>query len=569
MIFKYLVSFISLLAAQVFFVVFAHAQTPPVAPTILKPSAPALTTAKPLIAGVSLNHTIVEIIIDDVLAGNTATNNHPSGTGNFFFQVEKPLSPGAHTISSRAIDPSNQELKSQQSDIVTITIVPFGAPTIFLKDETILTRAFTYIEGVAHSGSLIHIYLDNADVETFNAGEHQSGASGFSHKLGAPVRNGEHTIYFKAEDGSGRFSLATSEKTITIVDFPAPTILAPKTDDKIIDDIPLVAGIAFNDSAVKISVDGREDGEIKVKNNPSGIGVFNYTIANALERGKSHTVTTKAYDAKGRVSRESNSVVVTVSEYYIPPTLFAVVWDSGTPLVTGVAHNDSAIAIFVDGTRDSLINGNNHPSGTLYFEARIKNLLTPGAHKITAQAFDMVKKPSQISNTIMFTSTATFEENAPSVVEPTPYPTQEEKSEKTAETKEAPASVEKTTEGQVTTEDEEKAKITEETQAELEEKNGTDDKIERATNWPLVGGVLLLVILGILFVAWYLGGKRRLLNEGIDRLFAEDNGGTPPEGPSSPNPSLFSEDIELPGEMGKETTSRSAQDIPPPPPPSI
>ena len=73
--------------AQVFFVV-AHAQTLPIPPTILKPDTSAITTAKPFIAGVSPNDTIVEITVDGAIIGNTITNNHSSGTGNFFFQVE-------------------------------------------------------------------------------------------------------------------------------------------------------------------------------------------------------------------------------------------------------------------------------------------------------------------------------------------------------------------------------------------------------------------------------------------------------------------------------------------------
>ncbi len=593
---KFFVSFISLLAAQVFFVVFARAEIQPPAPTILQPSVVMLTTAKPLIAGVSQNDTIVEITVDEIVLGKTATNNHPSGTGNFFFQIESPLATGAHAVSARAIDESNQELKSSESDTVTITIIPFGAPTLFLDDEVTLTSAFTYIKGVAHNGSRIHIYIDNEDVETFDVGEHASGSVGFNHALKTPLQNGKHTVYLKAEDGSGRFSPSTPLKTIKIVDFPAPTILAPSMGDKTWNDTPIVFGIAFNDSTVKISVDGLNDGVAKVKNSPYGVGVFTYTIRNALERGQPHTVTTKAYDLKGRVSRESNPVAITVSQLYIPPTLFAVDGKTSTPLVTGVAHNDSTISIFVDGKRDSSITPQNHSSGTLYFEARVQNPLATGVRKITAQAFDAMKKPSQMSNAIIFTYTAPAEEKIPEAEEQTP--SAEEELGKTAETQaEADTSSEEeksadVTEGQVTTKDEDQAKITgEETQTKeanaYEEKN---DEIERATNWPLVGGILLLILLGIIFISWYLGGKRRLLNDGIDRLFSEDDGSTPPA-PSDSNPSLFSQDIDLPSEMKDETSSsprRTVQspedgpsfrtsvppsddmrDIPPPPPPAI
>lgn len=588
---KFLVSFISLLAAQVFFVVFANAQTQqmrPVAPTILKPDTPTITTARPLIAGVSPNDTIVEITINGALAGNRITNNHPSGTGNFFFQIEQPLAGQTHVIEARSINISNQELKSEQSKSVTVTIIPFGAPTLLLDNTTTITRAFTSFKGVAHNNSRIHVYIDDMATETFGIGAHSSGAVGFSHILIKPLQNGEHTIYLKAEDESGRFSLSSTPKKIRIVDFPAPTILSPMTDERLTTEIPIVAGIAFNDSRVKIFMNGREDGEVIVKNTPSGIGTFTYATASPLPRGQLFTVMAKAYDTKGRISRESNRVDAFVAHYYIPPTLFAVSGKSATPLVTGVAHNDSTVAIFIDGVRDSTITPKNHSSGTLYFEARIQTPLMPGAHRISAQAFDAMKKPSQMSNAIVITYTPPVAPAAPQIEKPAPV--QEETATDSAGTggpavgkdqeEEQPTPPkEEPSEGQVTTPDEGQAKTTTETQEEAQpEKEDDGDALAQGTgtNWPLFMGVLLLIILAIIFIMWYLGSKRRLLNDGIDRLFSEENEGeTPPPSPSGP--SLFTDTLELPktidqdekrDEPSKSTTPASSHraDIPPPPP---
>ncbi len=538
---KFFISFIGLLLAQVFFVVVAQAQTIPFPPTILKPDTSAITTAKPLIAGVSPNDTIVEITVDGAIIGNTITNNHPSGTGNFFFQVEQPLTTDTHTIEARSIDISDQGLKSELSKSLIVTIIPFGAPTLLLNDETLLTRAFTYLQGVAHQNSSIHIYIDDTAVETFEVGEHQSGAVGFSHTLKTPLRNGEHAILLKAEDESGRFSLASKPKKIRIVDFPAPTILMPISGSETIIDTPLVSGIAFNESKVKIFVNGREDGEIAVKNTPSGIGTFSYAIVNPIPRGQSFTVYALAYDKKGRISNKSNHADSRIAHYYIPPTLFAVSGKSGTPLVTGVAHNDSTIAIFVDGKRDSTITPDNHPSGTLYFEARIQTPLSSGAHRITAQAFDAMKKPSQKSNAIILTYTTPRAQAIPEITKP--ITTEEEKP--------APPKKEEPKIGEVTTPDEEQAKTTINSDKETQVKeNATEEVAQKtSTNWPLFFGVILLIALAIIFIAWYLGSKRQLLNEGIDKLFSEDDDSpTTPPAPQS-DQSLFGDTFDLPKKL--------------------
>ena len=548
---KFFISFIGLLLAQVFFVV-AHAQTLPIPPTILKPDTSAITTAKPFIAGVSPNDTIVEITVDGAIIGNTITNNHSSGTGNFFFQVEQPIITGIHTIEARSIDISDQGLKSELSKSLIVTIIPFGAPTLLLNDETLLTRAFTYFEGVAHQNSRIHVFIDDVDVETFEVGEHPSGAVGFSRIFAVPIKNGEHAIYLRAEDESGRFSLASQSKKIRIVDFPAPTILTPVSGSETIIDTPLVSGIAFNESKVKIFVNGHEDGEITVKNTPSGIGTFSYTIVNRISRGQSFTVYALAYDKKGRISNDSNHVDSRIAHYYIPPTLFAVSGKSRTPLVTGVAHNDSTIAIFVDGKRDSTITPVNHPSGTLYFEARIQTPLSSGARRITAQAFDAMKKPSEKSNTIVVTYTDPASPKTPEITKSVTDEKEQPKEEQKTEPKT----------GEVTTDDEEQSKITTDTEEETQSKETAPEEVAQktSTNWPLFLGVLLLVVLAIIFIAWYLGSKRQLLNEGIDKLFSEDD-----DSPTTQSdPSLFLDNFELPKKIDSDRLG--IDDIPPPPP---
>lgn len=517
----------------------ANATKSLIAPTLLEPHTKQITTAKPLIAGVSVNDTTVEVYIDNELIGNAWTVNHPSGVGNFYFDVLKSLNQGTHSIKLLAQDVDTYE-KSDFSQPIKITIVPFGGPTLFLPDFVTLTKAFTYIDVVAHNNSIIHIFIDGLRTETFTPGEHASGAVGFHYVLKNPLPSGMHTIYLQAEDGSGRLSLPTSLRTIRIVDFPKPTILEPLNKTKTVETKPEITGVAFNDSQIRIYVDGALNGKTRVVNNPSGVGRFAYTIATALPKWTSHTITAVADDKKGRTSQQSNSVEIAIQEYYIPPTLLAITARGSNPSISGVAHNDSTISIFVDGKKNTTIKPVNHPSGTLYFDVKLEQPINYGTHRISSIAFDSQNKPSMLSNTLWYAykNPNQTEKTTPPAVAPeqsTPATPKESTSTKSD-------GVKPSLEGKISTSDDDQSKtsLSEEGKNQPNEnaenpKNEIQPKDEpatpessapteaTATNWPLVLGIILLIGLAFLFIVWYLGQKRKLINEGIDKLFTDES----------------------------------------------
>lgn len=512
-----------------------------IAPTLLEPHTRQITTAKPLIAGVSLNDTTVEVYIDNEHIGNAWTVNHPSGVGNFYFNVLKSLNPGEHSIQLKAQNIDTFE-KSDFSQPIEITIVTFGGPTLILPDSITLTKAFTYIDGVAHNNSTIHIFIDGLLTDTFSLGEHPSGAVGFHYVLKNPLAYGTHTIYLQAEDASGRLSIPTSLRTIRIVDFPKPTILEPLNKTKTVESRPEITGVAFNDSRIRIYVDGILNGETRVVNNSSGVGHFAYTVSQELPKWTSHTITAVADDEKGRTSQQSNSVEIAIKEYYIPPTLLSITARGSNPSISGVAHNDSTVSIFVDGKKNTTIKPSNHPSGTLYFNVKLEQPINYGTHRIYSIAFDTDNKPSMQSNTLWYAykNPIQTEETTPTITtkEPEPATSKESTSTKSDEVKPP-------LEGKISTSDDEQSKtsVSEEekteksetgsdnlkdenkTQPESDSKTPESSAIDEttSTNWPLVLGIILLIGLAFLFIIWYLGQKRKLLNEGIDKLFTDES----------------------------------------------
>jgi hypothetical protein len=418
--------------------------------------------------------------------------------------------------------------------------------------------------------------------EDFRIGGHPSGAVGFKHQLNSPINYGRHTIYLQAQDQTGRVYVSSPVKIFNIIDFPAPTITIPEDNDKTLNTNPIIAGVAFNGSVVKVFVDDKLDGEIKVVNHPSGVGYFNYPVQNNLTRGKYHKITAKALGTKGRISAAGNSVNILTQYYYIPPTLLKVKKGGDRPVISGVAHNNSTVKIFVDGQLDVSFVPENHSSGTLYFEVQLTKPLSYGVHQITAQAFDKNQKPSQLSNILAYTFSAPKEiEPAEQAIEPEteekiPTKTETQTKEEGKATKEEPKQenltdisvkekketgeivevIEPETEGKIKVPDEEDGKVVVKTE---EEALPQDVSLPSATNWPLVLGLILLIGLAIIFMGWYLGQKRRLLNKGIDQLFSDEEFGEPDQ-PVKPKQE------DKPAPSTAKTDAKPDETIPPPPP---
>jgi hypothetical protein len=267
-----------------------------------------------------------------------------------------------------------------------------------LSDNLTLAKPFTFVEGVAHNNSTVHLFIDGILTDSFKLGEDKSGSVGFKFPLSQPLLSGQHTLFAQAENMEGKMSLPSKVKLISIATFPAPTIISPVAGFSTLEALPTISGIAFNNSKIHFYVDDKkEEKVISVTNSPSGIGNFSYTLTAPLERGKYHRLFTMAEAPDGRISNSSNSVPFYLEHYFIAPTILAIKGTPSQPTISGVAHNQSTIKLFIDNKLTSTLAPDPDPSGTLYFEVQLPEKLTPGIHKITAQAFDPSQKPSKMS----------------------------------------------------------------------------------------------------------------------------------------------------------------------------
>ncbi|MBI2426318.1 MAG: right-handed parallel beta-helix repeat-containing protein [Candidatus Kerfeldbacteria bacterium] len=93
------------------------------APIILHPQAGEITSSTPIPAGVVKDHNLVNVFVDGHYVGTTTGREPRGGTSNFFFELTQTLSPGTHTIMTRAVDTTHPYKKeSLNSNIVTITV---------------------------------------------------------------------------------------------------------------------------------------------------------------------------------------------------------------------------------------------------------------------------------------------------------------------------------------------------------------------------------------------------------------------------------------------------------------
>lgn len=91
------------------------------APTMLAPDKD-LVTLKPTFYGLAKNDSRIKVFVDHKLAKEFMVKNNDSGTANFYFTPDSPLSPGQHIIYATASDQRGKE--SIWSNIIYYTALP-------------------------------------------------------------------------------------------------------------------------------------------------------------------------------------------------------------------------------------------------------------------------------------------------------------------------------------------------------------------------------------------------------------------------------------------------------------
>jgi len=217
------------------------------APTLVVPDKDTVTgKVKPIIKGLTVNHTKVHIFIDGILNGSSDVLSHESGTANFAHTPFLNLSIGEHT--AWAISEDQFGNKSTESNILNFTIeAPLPAPIIFspvINSST--TREQPFIVGLVKNDTKISVFIDHQLNGEFSVENHESGTASFAYKPFAFLSPGPHLVYTVASDDRGKESQWSN-----VVYFQTGPIKEPTISDSAVEDVSVLGEEGIFSSSLK------------------------------------------------------------------------------------------------------------------------------------------------------------------------------------------------------------------------------------------------------------------------------------------------------------------------------
>lgn len=188
-----------------------------------------------------------------------------------------------------------------------------ASPTVVSPtDGATITVAKPTITGLARSNNTIFIFIDSEMIGTVLSTNHISGTGSFAYQLKTNLTEGTHTVYTIARNSSGVYSERSPKITFTVnLPYVTPTLFEPIFTDG---DNPtvIIRGVAFNDSLIKVYVDGEYVGEFSVTNSEkNNTASFAYTLPLSNLSVGQHSITAKAFSSSGEASNISNAVSFT------------------------------------------------------------------------------------------------------------------------------------------------------------------------------------------------------------------------------------------------------------------
>lgn len=271
-------------------------------------------TGKPFITGLTGENTEVLVYIDGVYSTAAFINREDGATDNFFYRSEARLSEGRHAIMLIARD-KNSLVLSPPSTEIEFVVPPLPAPTMLWPDKNaVIGKAKPLITGLTVSGTFAGIYIDgvyNGKTEILN---NESGTADFAYQPFLNLKKGWHTVWATAEDGAGGKS-GISDILNFYVENPmvAPTLFNPVVNNSAVCGKPFIVGLAKNESAIKVFIDHKLNGQFKAGSHPSGTVDFSYLPFSVLTKG-AHLLYATAIDNRGKESGWSNIIYFTVRQ---------------------------------------------------------------------------------------------------------------------------------------------------------------------------------------------------------------------------------------------------------------
>ena len=185
------------------------------APTVLAPEfGSTINSAFTTITGVAQSENDVFILIDRRLAAVVKASDHSSGTGDFHYHINNPLTRGSHSIVVRARD--NDGLVSSESIPHTFFAEPdYPAPTIVKSYVTDGTNPAIVLFGLALNDANVRVYVGDKMINTFLVDNHPSGTANFQVII-TGLDPGAYDIRLDAVEFGGKESTKTNPLKVVI-----------------------------------------------------------------------------------------------------------------------------------------------------------------------------------------------------------------------------------------------------------------------------------------------------------------------------------------------------------------
>jgi len=267
------------------------------------------------IKGLTEANTEVLIYIDGKYFAMAQTGSQGNETDSFYYRHRESLLEGKHIITVISRDKVSLVLSPPVEIELIIPRLP--APTLINPtEETVTAKVKPFITGLTVSSSFVHIYIDGIYNGRTTVVSHQSGTADFIYKPFLNLSLGWHETWAIAEDQQGKKSGISNVLKFHIEEpMPAPVLITPaeKLENNVSYNHPIISGLAKNDSAIKVYIDHKLDGQFQVVNHQSGTASFSYQSFQLLTRGN-HLVYTTAVDDRGKESIWSNIINFTVRQ---------------------------------------------------------------------------------------------------------------------------------------------------------------------------------------------------------------------------------------------------------------
>lgn len=267
------------------------------------------TLPKPLITGVTINDTTVDVYIDEVFNGRAKVADHESGTASFAYYPFLNLKPGAHTLYLVARTKTEPVLRSVQSETINFKVVGYVTPTLFTPVFNLETTEFRpFIVGLARNDSGVRIYLDGELDGWFYVAADPSGTANFAYKPRTNLNLGIHRVQAIAFDKKNGKESKPSGTVIFDVKapYPAPVLFKPVTAGAAAER-PYIIGVVKSGSQVDVYVNGVRRAVLEALEHPSGTAGFAFRPDADLAFGL-NVITAVAYSQDGKMSRFSQPI---------------------------------------------------------------------------------------------------------------------------------------------------------------------------------------------------------------------------------------------------------------------